>query len=117
MPVKPAGLPEVIGKFFDAKNVHDADAVARTFAEGAHVEDDGKTYRGRQEIRDWSAKESGGVQIVLTVTEATHHGREAVVIADASGNFPGSPLAFVFRFQGTHDDFSEINHLAIELKQ
>ncbi|MEU1597920.1 nuclear transport factor 2 family protein [Streptomyces sp. NPDC005708] len=110
-------LPKTIDQFFAAKNAHDADAVARTFADDAHVEDDGKTYRGRQEIRDWSDKESGSVQILLTVTEATHHGKEAVVTADASGNFPGNPLAFIFRFQSTDDDFGQISHLAIDPKQ
>ncbi|MFD8339300.1 nuclear transport factor 2 family protein [Streptomyces solisilvae] len=113
----PISLPATIESFFVAKNAHAADAVALTFADDAHVEDDGKTYHGRDEIRDWSDKESGSVQIVLTVTEASRHGKKAVVTADASGNFPGSPLAFVFRFQGSDEDFGQISHLAIEVKQ
>ncbi|MFJ6088003.1 nuclear transport factor 2 family protein [Streptomyces sp. NPDC092369] len=115
MTALPSGLPPAVDAFFAAKNAHDADAVACTFTEGARVEDDGKTYRGRQEIRDWSDKESGNVQIVLTVTEATRQGREAVVTAQAAGKFDGSPLPFLFRFQGTDDDFDAIAHLAIDL--
>jgi len=47
-------------------------------------------------------------------SESSRDGDVLVATAQASGDFPGSPLPFAFRF-ASEDDFAHISRLTIEL--
>ena len=51
-------LPEAITQYLDATNRFDADSAAACFTPEATVQDDGKTYTGAEEIRQWVAQAS-----------------------------------------------------------
>ena len=46
-------LPKAVENFIAATNAHDANALAAVFGDGATVRDDGKTWAGEAEIREW----------------------------------------------------------------
>jgi xanthine dehydrogenase molybdopterin-binding subunit B len=71
----PLDLPKPIAEYFAADHASDAHALARCFADGGVVHDEGGTFRG---------------------TGAT------IVAAQVTGDFPGSPVTLdhVFRLAG-----------------
>ncbi|MET0134318.1 MAG: nuclear transport factor 2 family protein [Kibdelosporangium sp.] len=77
-------------EFFAAFN--DAGALADTFTEDGVLTDDGGTFRGRDEIREWA--EANVVNVKATVTGF----QDQVITASVAGDFPGSPLSFDFAF-------------------
>jgi len=46
-------LPDAVGAYMRAAELRDADAVVACFGEDAQVTDEGRTWRGRAEIRRW----------------------------------------------------------------
>lgn len=106
-------LPKTITELFEAINAQDTDRVLTHFAADAVVTDDGRTFRGHDEIRHWSDKDNVAAQVVLTPTAVTDDNDETVVEACADGSFPGSPLPFVFRFHPSDAAFTSIAGLTI----
>lgn len=76
----------------------DRAAAVVCFAEGAHVTDDGRDYRGTGEIRRWLDRVAG--EYVYTTTPLSAHtgGAGTVVTCRVEGTFPGSPADLDFRF-------------------
>jgi ketosteroid isomerase-like protein len=108
-------LPQTIATLVSAINAQDTDRVLTTFAQDAIVNDDGRVFRGHDEIRQWSDKDNVAVKVALTPTGMTDEDDEIVLSVQASGDFPGSPLPFTFRFRPADDDFTNIAELTIAL--
>ncbi|MGA5304647.1 nuclear transport factor 2 family protein [Nucisporomicrobium flavum] len=100
-------LPKAIENFIAATNAHDANALTALFADGATVRDDGKTYAGEAEIREWIQGHLINPQIVITPTSFA----DDRLVASGDGDFPGGPLSFAFVF-GVRDD--QVTDLAID---
>ncbi|MFC7245986.1 nuclear transport factor 2 family protein [Catellatospora aurea] len=100
-------LPKAVEDFVAATNAHDADALAAVFGDGAAVRDDGKTYTGEAEIREWTQGHLIDPKIVITPTSFAGDR----LVASANGEFPGGPLSFAFVF-GIKDD--RVTDLAID---
>lgn len=85
-----ANLPAIIDTYLSAHRSDDVDTAVAAFADDATVTDEGKSHRGRGEIRNWiaGAAKEFTYTIELTGTRridddhwiATHH---------LEGNFPG----------------------------
>ena len=99
-------LPNAVGNFIAATNAHDANALAAVFGDRATVRDDGKTWAGKAEIREWIQGHLITPKIVLTPTSFT----DDRLVAAGDGDFPGGPLSFSFVF-GIKDD--QVTDLAI----
>lgn len=99
-------LPDVVENFVAATNAHDANALAAVFGDGATVCDDGKTWAGETEIREWIQGHLITPKIVLTPTSYA----DDRLVASGDGDFPGGPLSFSFVF-GVKDD--QVTDLAI----
>jgi ketosteroid isomerase-like protein len=92
-------LPETIIRYLDAHLARDLDTALGHYTEDAAVTDEGNTYRGHKQIRDWleHAASEYTYTIALTATEkidedhytATHH---------LEGDFPGGVVDLRFRF-------------------
>lgn len=106
-------LPQSVTDFFTALNDTDASRAASLFAADAVVVDDGQTFRGTDEIRDWARVHHDGVTAEVTGSASAQAGID--VLATISGDFPGSPLDFDFRFTGT-DDLARIERLTIAVR-
>ncbi|MFY1619419.1 nuclear transport factor 2 family protein [Micromonospora sp. WMMD736] len=100
-------LPKAVDDFVAATNAHDANDLAAVFGDGATVGDDGKTWAGEAEIREWIQGHLIGPRVVLTPTSFA----DDRLVASADGDFPGGPLSFAFVF-GIKDD--RVTSLAID---
>jgi len=91
-------LPALIANYFEAQNSHDPDAVAGCFEEGGTVNDESRTYVGREAIRAWQAGPVAGYDVTVEPLEIQQEAGSAIVSARVSGKFPGSPIVLTHRF-------------------
>jgi predicted ester cyclase len=86
-----AVTPRIVTAYFDAAPQADLAPYLALFAADAIVEDEGKTYRGVQEIRQWRSEVP---QVSYDITDVSTAGDGAVVVTcTITGEFPGSPFA------------------------
>lgn len=104
-------LPAPIQKYFDAKG-KDAGAAVECFTADAVVFDDGEDLelRGADEIRNWLLRTSDQYKLTSEVRSAEERDGRHVVTVVVTGDFPGSPYEFAYRF--LLDD-NKIKELAI----
>ena len=101
-------LPEAITQYLDATNRFDADSAAACFTPEATVQDDGKTYTGAEEIRQWVAQASEAYQPQARAVHAVaKEGRTAVTVSVA-GSFPGSPVDLEFEFSLLNEKIAKL---------
>lgn len=89
-------LPNVITELVKTQNNFDSAAYANCFSETAVVVDEGKTYNGKQQIEGWIKKTNEEYHAVMKPLEYQELENEAVLRAEVSGNFPGSPIVLKF---------------------
>ncbi|WP_084040497.1 nuclear transport factor 2 family protein [Demequina sp. NBRC 110053] len=75
-------IPEPVASFIAAVNAHDESAFLEAFVESGYVDDWGRIFRGRDEIKAWSDKEFLGARGTLTVREVEVEGRVVTVVGD-----------------------------------
>lgn len=90
-------LPKAIAAYF-AADKSNADDIAKCFVETAFVKDEGKTYLGRDEIRDWKRSASKTYEYTVEPFDITTKDRRVVVSSHLTGNFPGSPVDLRYAF-------------------
>lgn len=98
-PAEPLTLPAPISTYLPAHLARDIDIAMGHYADDATVLDEGHTYRGRDEIRDWLQHSAGEYTYTTEVIGAEriddeHH----VVICHLEGDFPGGVVDLRFRF-------------------
>jgi hypothetical protein len=91
-------LPAPVPTYFAAKNTHDIDAMLAQFASDAHVQDEGKDYRGSDAIRGWIARTTAKYAVTVEPEIVSTEAELTIVRALVSGNFPGSPAHLTYRF-------------------
>jgi len=97
-------LPQAVENFVAATNTHDGNALAAVFGDGATVRDDGKTWVGGAEIRQWIEGHLITPRIVLTPTSYA----DGRLVASGDGDFPGGPLSFAFVFVIEDDRITDL---------
>jgi ketosteroid isomerase-like protein len=97
-------LPAAVENFIAATNAHDATALAAVFGDGATVRDDGKTWAGETEIREWIQGHLIDPRIVLTPVSFAGDR----LVASGDGDFPGGPLSFSFEFGIEGDQVTDL---------
>lgn len=93
-----ADLPPNLIRYFEAQNAHDADAMSDAFAPDAEVRDEGETHVGRAAIRDWKRETIAKYAATARPIDSARDGETLAVVAEVSGNFPGSPANLTYRF-------------------
>jgi len=91
-------LPKAIDAYFAADKSGSADDVSACFIETAFVKDEGNTYLGRDEIRDWKKRASRTYEYTVGPVDIRTEGRRTVVTSHLKGNFPGSPVDLRYFF-------------------
>ena len=99
-------LPKVVADLVAAQNQFDALAYANCFAETAVVIDEGETYHGRAEIKDWIANANEKYQATMEPLEYSEN--EQTLKAEVSGNFPGSPLVLTYSYEIENDQIHSL---------
>ncbi|WP_234572512.1 nuclear transport factor 2 family protein [Rhodohalobacter sp. 614A] len=90
-------LPKVLTDLVAAQNNFDSEAYANCFSETAVVFDEGKTHRGKAEIKSWIAKANGTYKTVMKPLDYSPD--QQMLEAEISGTFPGSPLVLKYQLE------------------
>jgi replication fork clamp-binding protein CrfC len=91
-------LQKVIASLIEAQNSHDSQAYVECFSETAIVHDEGKTHKGKAEIRQWIERSDNEYHAKLKPLNYEETKAESLLTAEVSGNFPGSPAILQFHF-------------------
>lgn len=91
-------LPSPIAAYVDANGRLDLDGMLATFAADAVLVDNGKRFVGHAEIRDLFKEMVIDLKAIFTPDAIRHEGSQVVLEGPAHGDFKGSPIRFVYRF-------------------
>jgi ketosteroid isomerase-like protein len=93
-------LPEVIIDYLDRRVSEDATSAADLFTDDAVVFDEGHTYTGPEQIREWIRASLTKYRYTVTFlsAEATDDDRFTVTNR-LQGNFPGGTVDLTYGFQ------------------
>jgi hypothetical protein len=83
-------LPENIEGLVKAQNDLDSTAFASYFTEHATVSDEGSSYSGRAEIKQWIQKATEKYNMQLKPIDFDQTGSKGKLTVEVSGTFPGS---------------------------
>lgn len=89
-------LPNVVADLVEAQVNFDSIAYANCFTETAIVFDEGKTQKGKTEIKNWIEKANREYSIVMKPLE--YSANVQTLKAEISGSFPGSPVVLTYLF-------------------
>ncbi len=107
--IQPADLPAPIRDYLAAHVAGDADAAVRAFAPDAVVTDEGRTFRGTEEILGFLR--NSGAEFSYT-TELTGAQRvddvRFVAVNHLEGDFPGGVVDLAYRFTLAGDRIAEL---------
>lgn len=107
--IPPAELPDTIRDFLVAHLARDVDAAMRTFTADPVVVDDGTTYRGSADVREFLAS-AGSEFRYTTELVAAERVDEAhwVAVNRLEGDFPGGVVELAYRFVMDGDSIVEL---------
>jgi hypothetical protein len=91
-------LHKVIARLIAAQNSHDSLAYVECFSASAIVHDEGKTHKGKAEIRQWIERSDREYHTELKPLNYEETATGNLLTAEVSGNFPGSPAILQFHF-------------------
>ncbi len=107
-----AELPAAITAYLPAHQARDTDAAIGSFAAAAVVTDEGRTCRGRDEVRGWLDGAAGQYTYTREFAGATRIGAARFdVLQHLEGDFPGGSADLHYRFTV---DGASITRLVIE---
>jgi hypothetical protein len=92
-------LPKVIADLIAAQDKYDSKTFAENFSDEAIVHDEGKTYHGKTEIRQWNEMTNAKYKTKYEPLEVTTNGDKIILTAKISGTFPGSPAIIKYHFE------------------
>jgi len=99
-------LPELVARFVEAQNSLDSKTYVECFTDSAIVHDEGKTHTGKAEIQQWIEDANAKYQSFMKPLSYEQFGADAVLEAEVSGTFPGSPAVLQFHL-GLKDELIE----------
>lgn len=102
-------LPGVISRYQDAHDRHETEVALSAFAPDARVVDEGREYRGSDEIREWLR--TAGSEFTYTRTFVSAEAPAAdtwLVLSHLEGNFPGGVVDLRYKLVLTADLIAEL---------
>ena len=93
-----SNLPRVVERFVEASNARDLDRCIACFAADAVVEDEGRTHRGIDEVREWKRETENLYTYTISPIELDQRDGQTILTATLAGNFPGSPVDLEYEF-------------------
>jgi hypothetical protein len=99
-------LPQVIADLIAAQDKYDSKAFSEAFSSDAIVHDEGKTYHGKKEIRQWNEMTNGKYKTRYEPLEVTTDKNTVTLKARISGTFDGSPVIIKYYFEIHNDEIS-----------
>jgi len=96
-------LNKTIETYVNAANAGDSEKGSACFSENATVLDEGETLRGRKSIRDWMVKTKKKYNHITKPLKFREQSGEAIMTAELSGTFDGSPITLEYHFKMKND--------------
>ena len=93
-------IPEPVAAFIDAVNRHDEAAFLDAFGESGSVDDWGRIFTGRDQIKGWSDKEFIGANGTLAAEEVDASGSTVTIVGDWRSTHANGRSKFVFDVEG-----------------
>lgn len=103
-------LPDHIEAFIKAQNELDSAVFAGHFTEQATVSDEGSSYSGRTEIKQWIQQATEKYNMRLKPVSFDQNGSKATLTVEVTGTFEGSPAIMRYHLEL---DGASINSLKI----
>jgi hypothetical protein len=107
-----SNLPAPVAAYIAACNAFDLDALMKTFAEDALVNDHRNEFAGREAIRNWAQREIVKDRVTLQVASFTRRDNSAAVNAAIDGTFDKTglpdPLVLTFYFSLGNDRIDQL---------
>jgi ketosteroid isomerase-like protein len=98
-------LPTTVREYLTAHTARDTDTALAGYTADAVVTDDGRTYRGTEEIRGWLEQSSTEFTFTTELTGAQRvDDRQWVVVSHLEGDFPGGVVDLRYCFTLDGDD-------------
>ena len=104
----PSQLPAFLQRYLAADSTRDLDAFVDCFAPEAVVRDERRSHTGHAAIRDWKAHADATVPYRLTPLGLTRQGIQWKLLAQVSGEFPGSPIELMHVFESSGDRITSL---------
>jgi hypothetical protein len=92
-------MPNIISGLLSAQEKFDSAAYADCFSNNAVVYDEGRTHKGKEEIKLWNEKANAEYKIKLKPVEFSDYGIINILTAEISGEFAGSPIVLDYCFE------------------
>ncbi len=92
------GMPSPVNMYFEADSRNDVDALLKTLATEAVVEDENARHQGTAAIREWWLAAKKATEYLAEPLESNIDGDTIRVRARVSGQFPGSPVMLTHTF-------------------
>jgi ketosteroid isomerase-like protein len=103
---------KVISEYVDASNSRDTTKLLSLFTNDAIVKDEGKTYKGLNEIKAWRKLLTESYEFQMEVLDIELEKTNVIVTARLTGNFPGkNPVDIQNHFKLTGDKIIELSHI------
>jgi ketosteroid isomerase-like protein len=97
--ISPDQLPEAITTYLSAHRARDLDTAVGLYTDDATVIDEGNSYHGRGQIRDWLQRSAGEYTYTMELTGAQKVDDENYTATHRlEGDFPGGIVDLRFRF-------------------
>ena len=97
-------VPDVITRYFEADARRDIDGIVALFTDDAVVVDEGKTWRGPEQIRAWRKGPAARYQYTTELSGSEGAGPDRYVVTGRiDGNFPGGSANLKWRFTAVGD--------------
>lgn len=91
-------LAKPIAEFIEANARLDIEGMTKPFSPDAVLLDNGKTFAGQAAIRRLFNEEVLPVKAIFTPETMRQEDGTVVLEGPGHGNFPGSPIRFIYRF-------------------
>ena len=109
-------LPEQIAAYFSAKNAANLNMLDSCLAPDVHVWDRGEDteIKGVDNVKKWMDETNKKYTLSTEIAASQTNGDTVTVNTVVSGNFPGSPLPFTYRFSLANDKIAAIDIIPSE---
>lgn len=91
-------LAEPLDNYFDISNGIGTARITDCFTQNATVHDEGGVYQGLAAIESWLHDTRKKYQFNLKPISIATKRQQEIVVAEVSGNFPGSPIQLNYVF-------------------
>lgn len=93
-------VPQPVARFIEVVNAHDEQGFLDAFTEAGSVDDWGRVFTGREEIKGWSDNEFIGANGTLTVEEVSAADGQVTVVGDWRSTHANGRSRFTFDIAG-----------------